>query len=242
MDKSLGYALLTVPKVIAMSSKKKDESSLRSLITNLLGVWGFKKVPYELKIEFRQLNRQKLIDNPHIYRLKVSFIYYDALLMKKADYIELLRPQDQETIPEKAICCFLYSFTTALKGFPHQNCMMNFPYDIIESINYEFMKDEAMLWSGITSEQGYHPIIWGLGYDFSDINLATEILDARIRYTKQYIRRFYYLNNQIPQETTHFLYGMLFDLGMFYAYKEIELALVQGSFNRDYMRMIKSFD
>ena len=240
MDKSSGYTLLTVPKVIAMSSKKLGEDSIRSLYINLLGIWGFRKVPDDLETEFRQLNRQQMIDHPQIFPKKVSFVYHDLLLEKKNDYVGVHMLDNRATITDKAICCFLFAFASALRGFTDKNCMMDCPYGIMQSIDLEKMKWAAMIWSCTTMQQGYHPIILGLGSGYTDLGLAQEILDARIRYTQKHIDEFRINSKQLSPEKLRLLYSMMYDFGMFYAYKEIELALLQGSFNSDYLRMIQS--
>lgn len=240
MDKSAGFALLTVPNIISLSSKRPNECSIRTLYTQLSCIWGFKKVPYELETEFRELNRQEMIDHPYVQPMKVSLIYHDRLLERKGDYIGIHMRTYEVSNTDKAICCFLYAFSSAMKGFIDKNCLMEYPYGIMTSIDLKVMKETAMLLSCITTRQGIHPVIWGLGNGYSDLDLAKEILDARIEYTRKNIEEFCINSSQLQPETVRLLYGMMYDLGMFYAYKEIEFALLQGSFNSDYLRIIQS--
>ncbi len=241
MKNDSGFKQLTVPKVLALSSEKGNDKNIRTVYRDLLCVWGLSKLPFELETSFREVNRQEMIYHPFFQPSKVTLIYCDALLAIKGDIINIYMGNDNVSVTDNVVCCFLHALYIALHGFGYQDYLVEYDREISNSHSIKTLKELVMLWSGSRIMQGYHPVIWGLGTGYSDSNLAEEIMDIRIKHTKRSIDGYLYINRTTTQESSKLLFGMLFDLGMFYAYNEIMLALLQGSFNPDFFDIVKKY-
>lgn len=233
------YELLTIPKVISMPFDKKSSKSMHVIFQNLLSVWGLKKTPFELDNTFRSLDRLEMIYHPHFLPMTINLIYCDSILSIKRDIIDIYMLRENVTVAENALCCFLYALYVTLHGFGYRDCIVEYDKRVSYK-NIDALKESVLLWSGSKTMQGYHPIIWGFGTGHSFEYMAEEILDIRIRYTKQCIDEYLYISKSMSRETSSLLLGTLFDLGMSYAYSEILLALLQGSFSTDFLEIIKN--